>query len=138
MRKRPRRFTPIAPEAFKDTRHAAGMSLDDAAELLRVSTRTIRHWEKGRCRIPYPAFRLLRLRVGLAMPVDGWEGWSFGRDGTLWSPTGKAFRPEDMDYLALIFGQARLWRESQPWSKRSTGTRLRMRPVPVVVSDLQC
>jgi transcriptional regulator with XRE-family HTH domain len=111
-RKRPK-FTPVDPEAFRVARFSAGLSLDDAAAFLRVTTRTIRNWESGSVRIPYPAFRLLRIRAGSGFPFEGWEGWMVGKDGTLWSPARQSFRPKDLEWLSLVFAQARQWRRDR-------------------------
>lgn len=108
-----RGFVPVDPEAFRVLRLSLGLSLDDTAAFLHVSVRTVRYWEAGSVRVPYCAFRLLRIRAGAALPVDGWEGWRFGRDGTLWSPNRQPFRPEDLSYLWLVFAMARAWRASR-------------------------
>jgi transcriptional regulator with XRE-family HTH domain len=105
-----RRRYPICPEAFRDARHRLRFSIEDAARLLDVTPRTVRNWESGRARIPYAAFRLLRLHAGAVVSVAGWEGWHFGADGTLWSPEGKRFKAVDLAYLWLTFAQARAWR----------------------------
>lgn len=111
-RKRPK-FTPVDAEAFRVARFSAGLSLDGAADFLRVTSRTVRNWEAGAVRIPYPAFRLLRVRAGLSMPFDGWDGWIVGKDGTLWSPGRQSFRAKDLEWLSLVFAQARQWRRDQ-------------------------
>lgn len=107
------KFSPVDPEDFRLARFTAGLSLEAAAAFLQVTTRTIRNWESGFVRISYPAFRLLRVRAGLAMPFDGWEGWHVGKDGTLWSPARQSFRPKDLERLALVFAHAGMWRKSR-------------------------
>lgn len=108
-----RKFSPVDSEDFRVARFTAGLSLEAAAAFLQVTTRTIRNWEAGAVRIPYPAFRLLRVRAGMSMPFDGWDGWQVGKDGTLWSPARQSFRPKDLEWLSLVFAQARMWRKDQ-------------------------
>ncbi len=112
-RRKVRKFTPVAAEDFRTARAQARLSLEAAAAFLRVTTRTLRNWESGSVRIPYPAFRLLRIRAGAGLPFDGWEGWMVGHDGTLWSPARQSFRPKDLEWLSLTFAQARMWRKTQ-------------------------
>ena len=83
-----------------------------AAAYLGVCVRTIRHWDAGRCRVPWSAVRLLRLlRAGeLGGLLDGWDGWTIFRD-RLVSPDGRAYRERDMRQLWLTLTQARLFRE---------------------------
>ena len=81
--------------------------------------RTIRHWDAGRCRVPWSAVRLLRLlRAGeLGGLLDGWDGWTLFRD-RLVSPDGRAYRERDMRQLWLTLTQAALFREGYD---RATG-----------------
>ena len=46
------------PERFHVERMTAGLTQQQAAEYLGVSVRTMRNWETGSNRIPYPAFKL--------------------------------------------------------------------------------
>jgi hypothetical protein len=78
------------------------------AELLHFTDRTVRNWERGASRVPYAAFRLLRITSGYALPGHEWEGWGL-RKGVLWSPTGQAFDAGSMGYLGLVFQMARQW-----------------------------
>ena len=84
----------------------AAMDRKGVAELLRVTVRTVRNWECGATRVPYSAFKLLRILTGYALPGEAWRGWSM-RGDTLWSPECKAFEAWGMGYLSLIFGMAR-------------------------------
>lgn len=86
----------------------AAMDRKGVAELLHVSERSVRNWERGTARVPYSAFRLLRIASGFAVPGGGWEGWTI-RKGLLWSPAGQAFEPWAMGYLSLVFSMARQW-----------------------------
>lgn len=81
----------ISPEGFLELRHGCLLSnRKAAAAYLGVCVRTIRHWDAGRCRVPWSAVRLLRLlRAGeLGGLLDGWEGWTIFRD-RLVSPDGR-------------------------------------------------
>lgn len=101
------------PDDFRLARERLRWSLDRCALFLHVSTRTVRYWGAGRVRVPYSAFRLLRIRAGLSAPADGWEGWYFGADGVLWSPEGRSFLAAEMGYLSLVFAQAWAWQQER-------------------------
>jgi hypothetical protein len=79
---------------------------------LGVCVRTVRYWDAGRCRVPWSAVRLLRLRRAgeLGGLLDGWEGWTIWRD-RLVSPDGRVFFERDMRHLWLTLTQAGLFRE---------------------------
>ena len=59
---------------FRDFRWTANLSVADAAKLLRVSERTIHNWEAGRVRIPYAAYKLLRIVRGGQFAHPAWRG----------------------------------------------------------------
>jgi hypothetical protein len=104
---RPRKIWPGCDGVdFREARLLSGQSMAAAARLLRVSVRTVRNWEHGRSRVPYSAFKLMRVLTGYALPHEAWAGWRV-RGDTLWSPTGRAFPVWGMGYLSLIFGMAR-------------------------------
>jgi DNA-binding transcriptional regulator YiaG len=42
----------------------AGLSIEETAKALHVTTRTVRYWISGRVGIPYAAYRLVRILVG--------------------------------------------------------------------------
>ncbi|MCC5089260.1 helix-turn-helix domain-containing protein, partial [Xanthomonas campestris] len=46
---------------FRDARVFGGFTREEAARFLNVSVRTIGHWETGRVRPTYAAFKLLRI-----------------------------------------------------------------------------
>lgn len=109
-KKHPRRhphFVWADPEQFRVERLTAGLTQKTAAEYLGVSLRSIRNWERGANRVPYPAFRLVRMRARAIVHAEGWEGWRFGRDGALVSPEGYAFQPWELRNLRLVVGLAR-------------------------------
>lgn len=103
----------ISPERFVDLRHSCLLSdRKDAAAYLGVCVRTIRHWDAGRCRVPWSVVRLLRLRRAgeLGGLLDGWEGWTIWRD-RLVSPDGRVFLERHMRQLWLTLTQAAMFRD---------------------------
>lgn len=100
----------IDPEAFADLRKASGLSRREAAVLLDVTARTVQNWETGGARIPWMAFRLLRIQSGSSLPGEFWEGWTVcGRQ--LFSPAGRAFDAVWLLNVEHVFQQAKLWRQ---------------------------
>lgn len=47
----------------------AGLTQDQACKYLGVTRRTIYNGENGKTRIPFPAFKLLRMRAGAIVHV---------------------------------------------------------------------
>lgn len=118
---------PVLPERFREARRRLRWSPDQAADFLWVSGRTVRNWEAGRGRIPYAAFRLLRLRAGHAVSSFGWDGWVFTAQGGLVSPAGRVFHAYQLEQIERVFAQADLWRQG---SVRGAGVRDRARRLP--------
>lgn len=115
-KKQPRRhphFVWADPERFHAERMAAGLTQKAAAEYLGVSLRSIRNWEKGCNRVPYPAFKLVRMRARAIVHVEGWEGWRFDRHGALVTPDGRTFQPWELQNLQLVVGLARRYMEAR-------------------------
>lgn len=111
--KRTRKRKPLKQidyDRFKDTRILAGLDVDAAAALLYVSPATVRTWERGKARIPYAAFKLLRIFTGYELPGSPWRGWKLFGD-TLWSPDNKPFKAYRLTELSSTFLMARFWRE---------------------------
>jgi DNA-binding transcriptional regulator YiaG len=106
-------FTWADPERFHIERMAAGLTQAQAAAYLGVSVRTMRNWETGSNRIPYPAFKLIRMRAGAIVHVEGWDGWRFGRDGALVTPDGRSFQPWELQHLRLVVSLARRYSEGR-------------------------
>jgi hypothetical protein len=98
----------IDAAAFADVRIICGLDVGRAARLLHVAPRTVRRWESGRCRVPYAAFRLLRLMAAGRVLCGPWREFSV-RGETLWTPEGKAFKAHELAYLWLTFAMARRW-----------------------------
>lgn len=88
----------------------AAMTRDQAAAVLGVAPKTVRNWEAGRSRVPYSAFKLLRILGGYALPGQAWHGF-YLRGDTLWSPEGKAFQAADLAWWGLTVAMARSFRE---------------------------
>ena len=63
----------IDPADFYLMRHRAFLTTQQAAELLDVTHRTLQNWEKGRVRIPYTAYRVLKIKVGYVFEDEHFE-----------------------------------------------------------------
>ncbi len=100
----------IDPQDFRDLRRASGLTRAQAGEALDVTTRTIQNWETGGARIPWMAYRMLRILRGYALPGLAWEGWTL-RGATLYSPTDRGFDARQLETIEHVFAQARLWRQ---------------------------
>lgn len=79
-----------------------------AAELLEVDIRTLRNWENGSCRVPYAAFRLMRMQGGYSLLGKAWEGWALW-DGKLYTPAGRSFEPHELQYVGNYISMARMF-----------------------------
>lgn len=102
-------YKPVSYERFRETRLIAGMSRKEAAKLLFVTLRTVQLWEAGKVKIPYAAFRLLRIHTGYDLPGDAWKGFSLFGDTLKITPDGKNVAAGDLRYLSLTFAMARQW-----------------------------
>ena len=111
MTKPYRRLEPACREAFYVERRTAHLTRTEAAAFLGVTVRTIRNWENGTARIPYSAFKLLRMCAGAIVHVKGWDGWRFGTDGALFSPCGRSFQSAQMIDMRLTFSMAQHFRD---------------------------
>ena len=108
----------IDPHAFADLRKQSGLSRRQAAEALDVTPRTIQNWETGGARIPWMAYRMLRILRGFALPGLQWEGWTL-RGAVLFSPTGRSFDAVWLQNVDLVFSQAKLFRQLYAASGRT-------------------
>lgn len=83
------------------------MGVSRCADLLRVSERTIRNWESGTVRIPYAAYKLVRVLRGgryLADPI--WQDYRvYGQ--VLITPEGHRFHAGDLAWWSLLVRRAR-------------------------------
>lgn len=98
----------IDPDDFYLMRRRAHLTTEQAAKMLDVTHRTLQNWEKGRVRIPYTAYRVLKIKVGYVFD-DAYFGDWFVRDDTLWSPEGRGFKPHELRYISNYFWMARRW-----------------------------
>jgi len=100
----------IEPQDFRDLRRLAGLTRREAAAALDVTGRTVQNWETGGARIPWLAFRMLRILQGYALPGSDWEGWTVTGD-TLTAPNGWHFTAGELQHLEQVFAMSRLWRK---------------------------
>lgn len=98
----------IAPQDFRDLRCWSGLTRREAAAALDVTPRTIQNWETGGARIPWLAYRMLRILRGYALPGSDWEGWTVNGD-TLTAPNGWHFTAGELLHLEQVFAMSRLW-----------------------------
>ncbi len=108
-RKSSRRY--IEPQDFRDLRRMLLLTRRETAAALDVTPRTVQNWETGGARIPWMAYRMLRILHGCALPGADWEGWTMTGD-TLTAPNGRHFTAGELQHIEQIFGMARLWRQA--------------------------
>jgi DNA-binding XRE family transcriptional regulator len=108
----------IDPRDFRDLRIRSGLSRAEAADALDVTPRTIQNWETGGARIPWMAYRMLRILRGFALPGSAWEGWTL-RGDTLYSPTNRGFDAGHLEHIEHVYAQAKLWRQMYAASGRA-------------------
>lgn len=108
----------IDPQDFRDLRRESGLTRVQVAEELNVTPRTVQNWETGGARIPWMAYRMLRILRGFALPGFAWEGWTL-RNHQLFSPTGRSFDAVWLLNVEHTFGMARLWRQMYSRSGRA-------------------
>ncbi|HEY7873411.1 MAG TPA: hypothetical protein VIC31_11910, partial [Rudaea sp.] len=58
--RRPRRWF-VSAEGFRELRLTCLLSQRACADLLGVGLRSVRNWDHGRSRVPWPVVRLLRI-----------------------------------------------------------------------------
>ncbi|MCX7563677.1 VC1465 family Xer recombination activation factor [Xanthomonadaceae bacterium XH05] len=105
-----RKINKITGDRFRIARQACWLTLPQAAKVLQVTERTLHNWEAGTCRVPYAAYKLIRLMAGghLKHLCPTWDGWTL-RPGKLISPEGREFSAGDMGWLSLLVARARLF-----------------------------
>ena len=101
---------PVSGCRFREARLSGGMGVPACADLLRVSERTIRGWESGATRIPYAAFKLLRLLRGGKVLGSQWRDF-YIRGDLLVTPEGHTFHFGELAWHSLLIRQARMFRE---------------------------
>jgi DNA-binding XRE family transcriptional regulator len=108
----------VSAQDFQDLRRYSGLTRLQVGKLLDVTARTIQNWETGGARIPWMAYRMLRILRGYDLPSLAWEGWTL-RGDTLYSPDNRAFRAADLYWLQNTFAQAKLFRQLYARSGRA-------------------
>ena len=109
-----RKFGPrvaVSSNQFRDARIFSGMTREQAADFLQVSVRTIGHWETGRARPSYAAFKLLRVyRHGDLIHPD-WSHCRINRRGALVTPEGREIQSSDLSWFSLLVRRAKAFGE---------------------------
>ena len=98
----------IDPDDFHLMRPRACLTTLEASKLLYVTHKTLQNWEKGRVRIPYTAFRVLKIKVGYMFDDEYFKDW-FVKGDTLWSPENRGFKPHELRYISSYFWMACRW-----------------------------
>lgn len=119
----------IDPQDFSDLRKQAGMTRREAAAALDVTPRTVQNWETGGARIPWMAYRMLRILGGFALPGKAWEGWTVCQDRII-APNGRWYEANMLEQIEHVFGMARLWH--QDYVKRCKRPAAVVLPFPVL------
>lgn len=110
---------------FKAMYARLGFSVADVAKFLQVTPRTVHAWISGRVRIPYAAYKLLRVQLHYELPGEAWSGWSLSA-GRLYTPEGFELNPHDFTWWSLLCRKASMF--STLYARETTapgGPRLR-------------
>jgi len=113
------------------------LGLDRAAfaKEFRITERTALNWEAGKTRIPYAAFKLLRLLLRDELP--GWSDWRF-EAGQLVSPEGHRYGPKDFSWLSLTVRQAKasgaLYAEHKAWRLKLEAAQRRISVLEILLA----
>lgn len=78
--------------------------LTNVERMLEVHRTTIQRWCNGVIDVPVVAIIALRSLKGDFPHMEArkkWEGWRFGRDGTLYCPAGQAFQESEIRSIPL-------------------------------------
>src|SRR5690606_21563015 len=112
QRGRRRRFQRVCHEEFRNTRQAAGLTREQAADMLGVSLRTVGNWETGAARPSYAAFRLLRILRNGDLIDPAWSQFRLIR-GRLVTPEEHTFEPHELTWQSLLVRLARGYGEAR-------------------------
>lgn len=96
----PRRKLVTAAQ-FREARVFSGLTREEAADFVGVSLRTIGHWETGKARPQFAAYKLLRVYRHGDLIDPRWSGYSIVR-GKLVTPENHEFAPADLSWLSLL------------------------------------
>ena len=103
------RVTPLKQALrFKAMYASLGFTASDAAKFLQITPRTIQLWISGRARIPYAAYKLLRLHLRYELPGDNWKDWHISA-GRVYTPEGYELNPKDFSWWSLLVRRAALF-----------------------------
>jgi DNA-binding transcriptional regulator YiaG len=100
----------VDADQFRMARRFSGLSREETAELVGVSLRTIGHWETGRARPSFAAFKLLRIYRHGDLIDPSWSGYSIIR-GKLVTPENHTFEPGELSWLSLLVRRAHAFSE---------------------------
>lgn len=123
----------IDPQDFVDLRRQSRLTRRAAAAALDVTPRTIQNWETGGARIPWMAFRMLRILTGAALPGAAWDCWTV-RGDRLIAPNGRWFDAAYLEQFELVYSMARLWRQDYAKRNRTPSGVVLAFPAPLEVS----
>lgn len=112
----------VTASRFREARQTCSLTVAEAAKLFRVTERTVQNWESGRVRVPYAAFKLMRILRGHELPHPAWRGFRVVGD-TLWTPEGHPFRPDHMAWWSLTCRMADEFRAQARRRAACTGSR---------------
>lgn len=107
-----RKRFPVPAWRFREARLSCFLTVEACADLLRVSVRTVQNWESGAVRIPYAAFKLMRVLCGGKVLGSEWRGFSIRAD-KLHTPEGHTFQAGDLAWWSLLVRQARAFRDAR-------------------------
>jgi hypothetical protein len=110
----------VTAEGFRELRLSCVTSQRDTAALLGVCVRTVRNWESRRRRVPYAAYRLLRILRNGELPGAAWAGYRLWGD-TLWTPEGIALKAGQAAWWSLLVRCARAFQQQQRVTRLSAG-----------------
>lgn len=109
----------MASWKFREARLQCCLSVEGCAKLLRISERTVRNWEAGAVRIPYAAFKLMRVMRGGKLLGSDWTGFRVHGD-TLITPEGRSFHFSELAWWSLLCRMARAYAEARRPGMTST------------------
>lgn len=101
---------PIPAWRFREARMGFGLGVIECADLLRVSERTVRGWESGGTRIPYAAYKLMRLLKSGKVLGPEWRDFFVYRN-VLITPEGHQFEAGDLAWWSLLVRRAKAFGE---------------------------
>lgn len=95
---------------FLSARQQLRWTHQECAQVLRVTTRTLRYWEAAEVRIPHAAYKLMRVLASGRYLGDAWRNF-FVRGDVLVTPEGHQFPAGDLAWWSLCIRQADAFRD---------------------------